>query len=35
MARLRKRFEETEALNQFLIASHRAMLSAVGEMAGS
>lgn len=35
MARLRKRFEETEARNQLLIASHRAILSAVGEMGGT
>ena len=35
MARLRKRLEETEAHKQLLIASHRAMLSAVGEMGGT
>jgi hypothetical protein len=35
MARLRKRLEETEARNQLLIASHRAMLSAVGELGGT
>lgn len=35
MARLRKRLEETEARNQLLIASHRAMLSAVGEIGGT
>jgi hypothetical protein len=35
MARLRKRLEETEARNQLLIASHRAMLSAIGEMGGT
>jgi hypothetical protein len=35
VARLRKRVEEVEARNQLLIASHRAMLSAVGEMGGT
>ena len=35
MARLRKRLEETEARNQLLIASHRAMLSAIGELGGT
>jgi hypothetical protein len=35
MARLRKRLEETEAHKQLLIASHRAMLSAIGEMGGT
>lgn len=35
MARLRKRLEESEAHRQLLIASHRAMLSAVGEMGGT
>jgi hypothetical protein len=35
IARLRKRLEETEAHKQLLIASHRAMLSAVGEMGGT
>jgi hypothetical protein len=35
LARLRKRLEEVEARNQLLIASHRAMLSAVGELGGT
>jgi uncharacterized protein involved in exopolysaccharide biosynthesis len=35
LARLRQRLEATEARNQLLIASHRAMLSAVGELGGT
>ena len=35
LARLHKRLEEAEARNQLLIASHRAMLSAVGELGGT
>ncbi len=35
LARLRQRLEEAEARNQLLIASHRAMLSAVGELGGT
>jgi hypothetical protein len=35
LARLRHRLDEVEAHNQLLIASHRAMLSAVGELGGT
>lgn len=35
MARLRKRLEDAEARNQLLVASHRAMLRAVGELGGT
>jgi len=35
MARLHKRLEQAEAHNQLLIASHRAMLSAIGELGGT
>lgn len=35
LARLRQRLDEVEAHNQLLIASHRAMLSAVGELGGT
>jgi hypothetical protein len=35
LARLRQRLQEVEARNQLLIASHRAMLSAVGELGGT
>jgi hypothetical protein len=35
MSRLRKWLEKAEARNQLLIASHRAMLSAVGELGGT
>jgi hypothetical protein len=35
LARLRQRLEEVEARNQLLVASHRAMLSAVGELGGT
>jgi hypothetical protein len=35
LARLRQRLDEVEAHNQLLIASHRAMLSAIGELGGT
>jgi hypothetical protein len=35
LARLHKRLDEAEAHNQLLIASHRAMLSAVAELGGT
>jgi len=35
LARLRQRLEEVEARNQLLVASHHAMLSAVGELGGT
>ena len=35
LARLRQRLDEVEAHNQLLIASHRAMLRAVGELGGT
>lgn len=35
MARLHQRLEQAEARSQLLIASHRAMLSAVGEIGGT
>ena len=35
LARLRQCLEEVEARNQLLVASHRAMLSAVGELGGT
>lgn len=35
LARLRQRLEEVEARNQLLVASHPAMLSAVGELGGT
>lgn len=35
LARMHKRLEDVEACNQLLVASHRAMLSAVGEVGGT